>query len=90
MEPPREDLFAHLPGQGTGLVGRGHRPRDTHLTHTDLTITTATRTYSSWKGLLWIAPMGSISSRTPPVLSMDAITCGLILATAKFPVTSGG
>lgn len=88
-EPLHEELFAHLPGQGTGLAGAGHSPGDTHLTRIDLPITAATTTLSSVRDLLQFAPMVSKSSRTPLPLSMDAITGGLILATATFPVASG-
>ena len=56
-EPPHEELFAQLPGQGTGLVGAGHSPGDTPLTRTDLPITA--------RDLLQIGFMGSKSSRTP-------------------------
>lgn len=56
MEPPCEEPFAPLPGQRTELVGAGHSPGDTHLTHTHLPITAATRTLSSGTGLVWITP----------------------------------
>jgi len=81
-EPPGEELFSHLPGRGTGLVGAGHSPEDTRI---DLPIASAITTLSSTRDLLQIVPTGNKSIKPP---SRFQRTQGLILTAAKCPPTS--
>lgn len=81
-EPPHKELFAQLPGQGTGLVGARTQPWG-QSSHPHRPAHHRERLSPDW-------PHGRQKQQDPLLLSMDAITCGLILATAKSPVTSGG